>query len=99
MNNVKLFVLIRKNLSISQQAVQAGHCVAQFLLERPDASWKNGTLVYLGVKDLEELERWIFKLDHKFISWVGFKEPDLNNEYTAIAIEGHDNMFSKLELI
>jgi len=31
----KLYVLIRKDLSIQQQAVQAGHAVAEFLLKGP----------------------------------------------------------------
>lgn len=47
----KLYVLVRKDLSKSQQAVQAGHAVAEFLLNNDDHGWDNGTLVYLGVPD------------------------------------------------
>jgi peptidyl-tRNA hydrolase len=43
----KLYVLIRKDMSKSQQAVQAGHAVAEYLLKRPNTKWDNGTLVYL----------------------------------------------------
>jgi hypothetical protein len=31
----KLYVIVRRNLSPSQQAVQAGHVVAEFLLNDP----------------------------------------------------------------
>ena len=54
----KLYVLVRKDLSKSQQAVQAGHAVAEFLLRGPSTFWGNGTLVYLGVHNETELKWW-----------------------------------------
>jgi len=51
-------VLVRKDLSKSQQAVQAGHVVAEYLLRGPRTVWDNGTLVYLGVRDENELKFW-----------------------------------------
>lgn len=80
----KLYVLVRRDLSPSQQAVQGGHAVAEFLLHR-DTTWKNGTLVYLGVKDLRELLKWMSRFDTFEIPYSAFYEPDIGNEPTALA--------------
>jgi len=96
---MKLFVLVRKDLSKNQQAVQAGHVVAQYLLHVQNHSWTNGTLIYLGVDNKEELEIWGDKLDMQGLNWVGFKEPDLNNEMTALSIASDENPFKRLKLM
>ena len=54
----KLYVLVRKDLSKSQQAVQGGHAVAEYLLRGPSTAWPNGTLVYLGVRNEDDLKFW-----------------------------------------
>jgi len=97
--SLKLFVIVRKDLHPSQQAVQAGHAVAEFLLRVPDTKWRNGILVYLGVDNEEQLNRWTYKLDFKDIEWAGFREPDIGNQLTAIASVGNDRIYSKLKLI
>lgn len=47
----KLYVLVRNDLKYSSPAVQAGHAVAQFLLENPNSTWNNHILVYLKVQN------------------------------------------------
>jgi hypothetical protein len=95
----KLYVLVREDLSPAQQAVQAGHAVAEYLLRGPEHQWDNGTLVYLGVSNKEKLERWKDKLEARDIPFVVFKEPDLNNEATSLAaIPSNPNMFRNLTL-
>jgi hypothetical protein len=93
----RLYVIVRKDLPKSYRAVQAGHAVAEWLLH--DQTWKNETLIYLGVQDEKELSSWVDKLDFKNIKWVGFKEPDINNELTAIATICNDGVFNKLKLL
>lgn len=96
----KLYVLIRKDLSQSYQAVQAGHAVAEWLLRHQGQNeWDNGTLVYLGVDNEETLKHWTFKLDVKGIEWTGFTEPDIGNQITAIACLSDGKVFSNLKLL
>ena len=80
----RLYVLTRKDLPNSQSAVQAGHAVAKWLLH-DQTTWTNEYLIYLGVNNEQDLKRWGNKLTRKNIKWVGFREPDLNDELTSIA--------------
>lgn len=52
---MKLYVLIRKDMPKSYQAVQAGHAVAEWLIETPKNKWNNHTLIYLNVPSEAEL--------------------------------------------
>jgi len=61
--------------------------------------WKNGTLIYLGINNKEELEYWCHKLNSRSIPWIGFKEPDLNHELTSIACLSDGKIFSNLKLL
>ena len=96
--NKKLYILIREDLSNAQQAVQAGHAVAEYLLKGPETTWDNGTLIYLGVPNKEHLEKWQYKLDARNMSYVTFKEPDIGNEVTALAIITNTEIFKSLPL-
>lgn len=94
-SKAKLYVVIKPDLSKSQQAVQAGHAVAEFLKKNPNTMWSNGTLIYLkgqfqnlryGIQDYE---------------WAAFEEPDMGNAITAVAAFGPnlESKLSKYELI
>jgi hypothetical protein len=95
----KLYVLVRKDLSKSQQAVQAGHAVAEYLLRGPKTLWGNGVLVYLSVRDECRLESWARRIKDSGYNIVKFKEPDSCNETTAIAFEGADELVKNLRLL
>lgn len=93
----KLYVIIRKDLSYSQQAVQGGHAVAEYLINDP--LWQNTTLIYLGVKNLKQMINLKRKLDMYNIKYTEWKEPDINNETTAIASDIDSPVFRKLNLL
>jgi len=95
----KLYVIVRKDLSDSQMAVQAGHAVAEYLLHSHFSRWKNEILIYLGVKNLLQLEKLKYKLDQEDIEYIEFREPDLNNEATAIASDIECRYFERINLI
>ncbi len=94
----RLYVLVREDLGPSYSAVQAGHAVAQYMLEYPD-SWRNYTLVYLKVKDEQTLLEWRDKMIMRGQPYALFREPDIQNEATAVAVQSTGNIFNKLKLL
>lgn len=95
----KLYVLVRKDLPRSQQAVQGGHAVAEFLLRGPSVVWNNGTLVYLGVRNEYDLQALGGELEFYGHNVVSFREPDRDNELTALAVCGADKELKHLKLL
>ena len=95
----KLYVLVRKDLPFPYRAVQAGHAVAQWMLQYGQMNeWENGTLIYLDVENEQDLILWTQKLDYKGIKWAGFREPDIGDQITAIACLTDNKIFSNLKL-
>jgi hypothetical protein len=88
---------VRKDLPDPYQAVQAGHAVAEWLL--CDQTWQNETLVYLGVKNENDLFIWKEKLDYWNIKYAEFREPDIGNQLTAIATLTEGKIFKKLKCL
>lgn len=75
----RLYVLVNKKLAPVYGCVQGGHAVAQFMLENPNQKWNNEFLIYLYA----DTDKWADKLRKYSI----FREPDLNNSITAIAVQ------------
>ena len=96
-----LYVIVRDDLKdIAYKAVQAGHAVAQFVLDYPQDDWNNDYLIYVVVKNEQQLKFWEMKVRDKSLSFSSFIEPDLGNEMTALACySNNDKMFSKLKLL
>ena len=79
--------------------MQAGHALAEFLLRGPSSDWNNGTLVCLGVSGLKQLENLKFKFDCEDIRYKEFREPDMNNQITAIATDQPNKYVERLNCI
>ena len=93
----RLYILVSEDLAPIYGAVQGGHAIAQWMLEHSDnLYWKNETVVYLSCN----VEKMKYLLEWDDISI--FREPDLNNKRTAIAVVGNprnERMFKKLRLL
>jgi len=61
--------------------------------------WNNHTLIYLKVKDQDQIKFWIDVLEIREEKCTIFREPDLNNEITAIASYGDGKIFKGLSLL
>ena len=96
---MKMYVIVRKDLSNSQQAVQAGHALSEFLLYGKNTKWDNGTLIYLGVRGLWELEKLKMKLKMRNVPHSEFYEPDIGNQLTALATDENCSFFKRLNLM
>jgi hypothetical protein len=91
----RLYVLINKRLNPVYGCVQGGHAVAQYMLENP-LEWKNEFLIYLYA----DTEKWRSILHERGIKYSVFREPDLNNTITAIAVrDDSGEMFKNLKLV
>ena len=104
--NPKLRVITRSDLPLSYQAVQSGHAGIQFQHEhrRIAKRWhkKSNYLIFLSVKDEHELILLEKLAKSNKIRVSVFREPDLNNEITAIALEPStvsDKLTSNLKLL
>lgn len=91
----KLYILIDQSLSPIYGCVQGGHSVAQWLLEHPNGKWKNEYLIYLSA----DIKKWKRKLDVLGIDYTEFREPDLNDAITSLAIHGNDKLFKHLKVV
>lgn len=91
----RLYVLISSNLPPVYGCVQGGHAVAQYLLDHPKQKWNNEYLIYLYAN----VDAWKKKFDKYRIDYSLFREPDLDNALTALAVEDDGKMFRNLKLV
>lgn len=72
-------------------SVQAQHALAEFIFQYPEISkeWfqRSNYLGFLSVQNEEDLIKLISKAQEKNIKFSVFREPDIDNQITAIALE------------
>lgn len=93
---MKLYVIVRSDLSFPQKAVQAGHGVAEWILDNPQVTDWNKTLVYLTADDIYGIKD---RLEMRGINFSSFYEPDIGNELTSLACLGSNSIVKKLKLL
>ncbi len=97
MNGRKLYLVTRKDMRPGAQAAQLAHGLAQFAVENHDSflQWNkaSNTVVCLAVQDEEELTALHSRLDSDeffnhdhLIDFATFREPDMNDSLTCIAL-------------
>ena len=108
-NNMPImYVFVRKDIPYIHQAVQASHAVAKFLLENKpvykDVEWTNGTMVFLRVKDEDQLLSEYIKLSNHeggLHTCAVFMEPDwqITPVCTAFATIGFRHEFFEYKTV
>ena len=87
---MKLYLVTREDLPAGQQAVQAAHALTEFLVQHGKVArdWyeKSNTLAFLAVPNEKALGVISRKARDRLIPVSVFREPDRQNEVTALAI-------------
>lgn len=87
----KLIVITRRDLTPGYQAVQAAHAAIEFQHEHPEIAknWNTHSkyLVFLTVENEEALKFYLEKIKYKDLKHTIFREPDIDDQITAVAIE------------
>ena len=87
----KVYIITRRDMSPGYQGVQSIHAMRQFSEEHPDIdkAWfkQSNYLAWLSVTDEAELFELLAKAARKHIRCSIFREPDVDNQVTAIALE------------
>jgi peptidyl-tRNA hydrolase len=87
----RLYIAVRQDLSPGLQAAQAVHAAFHFYHDHPDLvrPWliQSNFLVIVGVPDEDALLDLISEASARGITRTAVREPDLDNEATAVALE------------
>ena len=86
--------MTRRDLTPGQQIAQVAHATTEFAAHNRSAFsyWHTNSqfIIVLAVKDQQELSQLANKLENNDCLVESFKEPDLGNQLTAIAISPKD---------
>lgn len=103
MSAAKLYIIVRADLPPGDRAVQAAHAAVDFQHQHAAiaARWQreSNTLAMLTVPDEWDLEKLLFDIAGRGLAFTTFREPDLGDSMTAIAVEaGAGKIVRKLPL-
>lgn len=82
-----LYIFVRKDLSPAQIAVQASHAAIESARSCIPVDMTHPSIVLLGIRNLQELNRALIKIQSLGIKTYPFYEEDRDNELTAFATE------------
>jgi hypothetical protein len=82
-----VYVLVRRDLPPSQQAVQACHAAIEVARNWISQDLEHPSVIVCGIRDEQILEKSLKKLQSQGVQCKTFHEPDRGNELTAIATE------------
>ena len=89
--NQKLYVITRRDLSPGDQMTQSCHAGIDFQHQHPEIAkqWnkESNYLIILSVENEERLFLCLEKFKYYGLKTTEFREPDIENQLTAIAIE------------
>jgi peptidyl-tRNA hydrolase len=87
---MKLYVIVRSDIAPGLQIAQSGHALVAFQHEHAAVyeQWhrESNNLVCLAAASKEELAKLAYDLHNKAVPVALFREPDLGDELTAIAV-------------
>ncbi len=90
--DVKLVTITRQDITPGYQVVQTAHAIADFAHDHSDQfkQWKleSNSIITLAVKDEESLINLFYKLKDKTPYITAFREPDINDQMTALCVYG-----------
>lgn len=92
----KLYILIKDGMAVGLQAAQGTHAAVQYVLDNPNQTWNNDTLVLL---ECNNLRKYTKKIKYSGLEYTEFREPNQDNIVTSIAVYAETNIFKKLPLI
>lgn len=101
-NHPYMYVIVRKDLSPAQKAVQSSHACIESARAfiKPDDS--HPSVIICEVRSEQKLKMVMEELNGK-VNYKTFQEPDIGNQYTALATEPIYNdkrkLFSRFQLI
>ena len=88
-SSITMYVIVRNDLAPVYKMVQGAHAIADYALLYPRRfrKWDNSTLIFLGVRNLIELNDIVRRLcvNNDIDGWASFHEPDLDRQLTALA--------------